>query len=159
MVEVLFDHSEIGTGGFAEVFELVALQLQVFTGGDFLEHAGWTHFIAHGQLARVAGLVRPIFVPNPDILAVVEEFAVVTLWYRTKNPTTETRLGVDKVGTGRLSGGDNRRRESWALGGLRLLWPLRLLGLLRLLRRLYVLWLGRMLRSLRIDMRAQNWAS
>lgn len=109
-VEILFDDMEVGVGGAAEVFELVAGEFEVGTGADFLVDTGGADFVADGELAGVVGFVVPAFEPDPDIFLVMEEFAAVAGGDGAENSATEAGLGVNEVAAGHEGGAAERFR-------------------------------------------------
>jgi len=98
-VEMLLNNSKVNAGGFAEVFKFVALKFEIFAGRDFFVNAGRADLVANGDLAGMACGIGPTFVPNPDILAIVEKFTAMALWDGTKNHATEARFGINQLGT------------------------------------------------------------
>ncbi len=92
----MLDNMQINFGGLAEVVELGALELDIFASGNLFINTGGTNLVAHGELACMMFVIEPVFVPNPDILTVMEEFATMTGGHRTKNGAAKFGLGIDK---------------------------------------------------------------
>ena len=108
MIEVSFDEVKVGVGGAAEIFQLGAFELEILTGAEFFVNTGGADFVADGELLRMTGGVGPRFVPDPDVVFIVEEFAAVTSGNGSEKSATIAGLGVDEfvaAGMNRESGG------------------------------------------------------
>ena len=97
VIEVGFDEVKIGVGGAAEVFQLGAGELDILTGGEFFVDAGGADFVADGELLGLTGLIGPGFVPDPDVVAVVEELATMTERDGTEESAAVAGFEVDEV--------------------------------------------------------------
>ena len=85
MIEILFHETEVRVSGFAEVDKFVTFKFKVFASSDLFVDTRVANFVAHGELTRVLVFILPIFVPDPDIFAVMKEFATMPSWNRPKN--------------------------------------------------------------------------
>jgi len=95
VVKILFNHIEIGAGGLAEVIKFITFELEIFTGGNFFINTIQPNLVADSHLVRIMGLILPVFIPNPNILLVMEEFAAMSFGYRAKNGAAEARFGIN----------------------------------------------------------------
>lgn len=106
-------------GGAAEVLQLGAGELDILAGGEFFVDAGGADFVADGELLGLTGLIGPGFVPDPDVVAVVEELAAMTERDGTEESAAVAGLGVDEVAVARADGqSDGDRGVCGGSGGV-----------------------------------------
>lgn len=96
--------------GAAEVLQFGASELDILTGGEFFVDAGGADFVADGELLGLTGLIGPGFVPDPDVVAVVEELAAMTERDGTEESAAVAGLGVDEVAVAGADGQGNGDR-------------------------------------------------
>ena len=122
MIEVSFDEVKVGVGGAAEIFQLSAFELKILTGAEFFVNTGGADFVADGELLRMTGGVGPRFVPDPDVVFIVEEFAAVTGGNGAEKGAAVAGLGVDEfvaAGVNGESGGGQGVRSVGLAGRMR----------------------------------------
>ena len=89
-------------GSTAEIFEFSTLELEIFASRKFFENAVRTDLVAHGELTITMRFISPAFMPDPNIVTVMEKFTTVASRNRAEELTAKTRLSVNEIGPGRM---------------------------------------------------------